>query len=162
MRHIRVSLSFSECEQAPFWSQGLISQPPGYFPNAASPLILQKWENNGVLHRLSPLWQSDWTLGVAGSLFTGRQLHPAGCVVGVPSVVWELCLQDTTLPGEKGRGAFYSLYSSSAIWLPSRCRMRLTSFKFWRKIKATLPGWELQNSHFVPIVLCIYVIFFSF
>lgn len=32
MHHIPIFLSFSECEQAPFWSQGLISQPSGYFP----------------------------------------------------------------------------------------------------------------------------------
>lgn len=27
------------------------------------------------------------------AIFTVRQLHPAGCGVGVPSVVWEFCLQ---------------------------------------------------------------------
>lgn len=32
---------------------------------------------------------SAWLAGI----FTVRQLHPAGCGVGVPSVVWEICLQ---------------------------------------------------------------------
>lgn len=107
---------------------GLISQPSGYIPNMASPLILRKWKNSSVLHQLSPLRHSDWTLGVAGSVFTVKQLHPAGCVVGVPSVVWKLCLQDKTLPGEKGLWDF--AHYSSAIWLPSLYHMRLTSFKF--------------------------------
>lgn len=113
MHHIHLFLSVSECEQEPFRSKGFIFQPSGYFPSTASPLILQKWENNSILHQLSPLRQSDWTLGVAGSVFRVRQLHPAGCVVGVPSVVWELCLQDATLPGEKGLGDF--THYSSAI-----------------------------------------------
>lgn len=66
-----------------------------------------KWRGGGrmrVLHQFSSLWPSDWTLSVAGSNFTVRQLHPAGCVLGVPSVVWELCLQDTPAPG-----GFYTL-----------------------------------------------------
>lgn len=115
MCHIPIFLSFSECEQAPFCSQGLVSQPSGYSPNTTSLLILQKWENSSmVLHQLPPLWQSDWTLSVAGSVFTARQLHPAGCVVGAPSVVWELCLQDTTLPG-----GFYSLQHCYLAAIPA-------------------------------------------
>lgn len=109
---------------------GPISQPSGYIPNMASLLMLQKWKNSSVLHQLSPRRHSDWTLGVAGSVFffTVKQLHPAGCVVGVPSVVWKLCLQDTTLPGE--RRLWDVTHYSAAIWLPSLYHMRLTSFQF--------------------------------
>lgn len=122
--------------------------PQATSPTQHPPLILQKWENNSVRHQLSPLRQSDWTLGVAGSVFAVRQLHPAGCVVGVPSVVWELCLQDTALPGEKGRGDF--THYSSAIWLLSLYHMHLTSFKFW-----LLPACHL-------VLFLLHILFFKY
>lgn len=43
--------------------------------------------------------------------FTVKQLHPAGCVVGVPSVVREPCLQALILAGGKGRGAVGGFYT---------------------------------------------------
>lgn len=64
----------------------------------------KKKEGVHVLHQFSSLWPSDWTLSVAGSNFAESQLRPAGCALGVPSVVWELCLQDTPVPG-----GFYTL-----------------------------------------------------
>lgn len=51
-------------------------------------------------------------------LFAARRLHPAGCVLGVPSVVWE---------SDAARGIFTRC--STAIWPPSLHHMHLTSFK---------------------------------
>lgn len=103
----------------------------------------------------SPLCDSDWTLRFAGSVVTVRQLHPAGCVVGVPSVVWELCLQDTALPGEKGRGR-YLTHCSSVTWQPSPYHIHLTSFKFcWnQKITELLPAW-IANRSFCVFCVCV-------
>lgn len=47
----------------------------------------------------------DGAIGLSASLaaiFTVRQLHPAGCGVGVPSVVWEFCLRQHNT----GRGIY--------------------------------------------------------
>ena len=80
-------------------------------PNTASPLIFTKNWKTAAFCISSPLCDGVIGLSVLLAAFsffffslTVRQLHPAGCVVGVPSVVWELCLQDAALPG-----GFYTL-----------------------------------------------------
>ena len=83
-------------------------------PNTASPLILTKNGKTAAFCISSPLCDGVIGLSVLLAAFflflflffflTVRQLHPAGCVVGVPSVVWELCLRDAALPG-----GFYTL-----------------------------------------------------
>lgn len=68
-------------------------------------LISYKNGKTAVFCISSPL--CDGVIGLSvllAAIFTVRQLHPAGCVVGVPSVEWELCLQHTSLPG-----GFYTL-----------------------------------------------------
>ncbi len=157
MHHVHIFLSFSECEQAPFWSQGLVSKPSGYFPNTASLLMFYKNGKTAAFCISSPLCDGEIGLSVSlAAFFAVRQLHPAGCVVGVPSVVWELCLQDTTLPGGEGRGDF--THYSSAIWLPSLYHMHLTSFKFWlnEKIMEILPAWVAKQS-FCAFCFCVFM-----
>lgn len=114
--HFLVSFS----EQEPFWFKGLLSVPSGYlFPSTASLLIFTKMRGTAAFYSSSPLCHTVIGLRVAGSVFTVGQLHPAGCAVGVPSVVWELCLQDTTLPGENGLGG--GIGRVGAAWLLSGC-----------------------------------------
>ena len=96
IHHIHILLSFPECKKEPFCSPGLTVLPSGYFPQHE---IIANFNKNG---KTAAFCDSDLTLRGTGSVFTLRQLHPAGCVVGAPSVVWELCLQATTLPKEKG------------------------------------------------------------
>lgn len=128
--HFLVSFS----EQEPFWFKGLLSVPSGYlFPSTVSLLIFIKMRGTAAFYSSSPLCHRVNGLRVAGSVFTVGQLHPAGCAVGVPSVVWELCLQDTTLPGENGLGG--GIGRVGAAWLLSVYHMHLTSFKFCQNLK---------------------------
>lgn len=76
--------------------------------------IISNFHQNGKMAAFcmgTPLCDGDVTLRAAGSVSAVRQLRPAGCVVGVPSVMWELCLWATALPGGLGRGEVWGFYS---------------------------------------------------
>lgn len=148
--HFLVSFS----EQEPFWFKGLLSVPSGYlFPSTVSLLIFTKMRGTAAFYSSSPLCHRVIGLRVAGSVFTVGQLHPAGCAVGVPSVVWELCLQDTTLPGENGLGG--GIGRVGAAWLLSVYHMHLTSFKFCQnlKIMEALPAKNTVVSVVTPYLV---------
>lgn len=148
LHHIHIFYLLSECDH--FWSQGLISEPSGYSPDAASPLILQKWENSSVLHQLSPLWRSDWTLSDCWQRFYSETAPPCRLCGGSP-----VCCVGALPPAHNtARGILHTIALLFGCHLRTICMWPHSNSVWARRLwRFYLHGLQIGQIVF----LCIYV-----